>query len=156
MGYNLLINGVYWGYNPLTNHLDTKFLGHPRMGFPKPSRRFASWAKDGTKHESEWRNDERHGPGCSAVGTSLVSPEWACELCGKSMWKPMWKYNMLVFCLVEFQIYLHYVNTVMMYSFEEVFSVWIVFKIPKIPQTHEVFFVGTPPNTEPLGFIYIE
>ena len=20
MGYNLLINGVYWGYNPLTNH----------------------------------------------------------------------------------------------------------------------------------------
>ena len=21
MGYNLLINGVYWGYNPLTNHL---------------------------------------------------------------------------------------------------------------------------------------
>ena len=23
MGYNLLINGVYWGYNPLTNHLLT-------------------------------------------------------------------------------------------------------------------------------------
>ena len=21
MGYNLLITGVYWGYNPLTNHL---------------------------------------------------------------------------------------------------------------------------------------
>ena len=21
MGYNLLINRVYWGYNPLTNHL---------------------------------------------------------------------------------------------------------------------------------------
>ena len=21
MGYNLLINGVYWSYNPLTNHL---------------------------------------------------------------------------------------------------------------------------------------
>ena len=26
MGYNLLINGVYWGYNPLTN-----FLGHLRQ-----------------------------------------------------------------------------------------------------------------------------
>ena len=23
MGYNQLINGVYWGYNPLTNHLLT-------------------------------------------------------------------------------------------------------------------------------------
>ena len=23
MGYNLLLNGVYWGYNPLTNHLLT-------------------------------------------------------------------------------------------------------------------------------------
>ena len=23
MGYNLLINGGYWGYNPLTNHLLT-------------------------------------------------------------------------------------------------------------------------------------
>ena len=23
MGYNILINGVYWGYNPLTNHLLT-------------------------------------------------------------------------------------------------------------------------------------
>ena len=21
MGYNLLINGIYWGYNPFTNHL---------------------------------------------------------------------------------------------------------------------------------------
>ena len=25
MGYNLLINGVYWGYNPLTNHLLTSW-----------------------------------------------------------------------------------------------------------------------------------
>ncbi len=23
MAYNLLMNGVYWGYNPLTNHLLT-------------------------------------------------------------------------------------------------------------------------------------
>ena len=23
MGYNLPINGIYWGYNPLTNHLLT-------------------------------------------------------------------------------------------------------------------------------------
>ena len=35
MGYNLLINGVYWGYNPLTNHLLTSWdiqvhpLSHP-------------------------------------------------------------------------------------------------------------------------------
>ena len=21
MGYNLLVNGIHWGYNPLTNHL---------------------------------------------------------------------------------------------------------------------------------------
>ena len=25
MGYNLLIYGVYWGYNPLTNHLLTSW-----------------------------------------------------------------------------------------------------------------------------------
>ena len=25
MGYNLLTNGVYWGYNPLTNHLLTSW-----------------------------------------------------------------------------------------------------------------------------------
>ena len=25
MGYNLPINGVYWGYNPLTNHLLTSW-----------------------------------------------------------------------------------------------------------------------------------
>ncbi len=25
MGYNLLIKGVYWGYNPLTNHLLTSW-----------------------------------------------------------------------------------------------------------------------------------
>ena len=25
MGYNLLVNGVYWGYNPLTNHLLTSW-----------------------------------------------------------------------------------------------------------------------------------
>ena len=25
MGYNLLINGVYWGYNPLTTHLLTSW-----------------------------------------------------------------------------------------------------------------------------------
>ena len=25
MGYNLLINGVYWGYNPVTNHLPTSW-----------------------------------------------------------------------------------------------------------------------------------
>ena len=25
MGCNLLINGVYWGYNPLTNHLLTSW-----------------------------------------------------------------------------------------------------------------------------------
>ncbi len=29
LGYNLLISGVYWGYNPLSNHLYTNFLGHP-------------------------------------------------------------------------------------------------------------------------------
>ena len=31
MGYNLLINGICWGYNPLTNPLlsFTNFLGHP-------------------------------------------------------------------------------------------------------------------------------
>ena len=29
MGYNLLINGVYWGYNPLILTFDPNFLGHP-------------------------------------------------------------------------------------------------------------------------------
>ena len=26
--YNLLLNGVYWGYNPFTT-IDPNFLGHP-------------------------------------------------------------------------------------------------------------------------------
>ncbi len=29
MGYNLVINGVYWGYNPLILTFDPNFLGHP-------------------------------------------------------------------------------------------------------------------------------
>ena len=28
-GYNLLKNGVYWGYNPLILTIDPNFLGHP-------------------------------------------------------------------------------------------------------------------------------
>ena len=28
MGYNLLVNGIYWDHNPLTNPF-TNFLGHP-------------------------------------------------------------------------------------------------------------------------------
>ena len=35
MGYNLLINGEYWGYNPLTNHLlsswDIQVLFYPNL-----------------------------------------------------------------------------------------------------------------------------
>ena len=34
MGYNLLKNGVYWGYNPLILTVDPNFLGHPSMEFP--------------------------------------------------------------------------------------------------------------------------
>ena len=26
MAYNLVTNGIYWGYNPLTNHLQTSDL----------------------------------------------------------------------------------------------------------------------------------
>ena len=29
MGYNLLINGVYWGYSPPILTIDPNFLGHP-------------------------------------------------------------------------------------------------------------------------------
>ena len=29
MGYNLLIKGVYWDYNPLILTIDPNFLGHP-------------------------------------------------------------------------------------------------------------------------------
>ena len=29
MGYNLLINRVYWGYNPRIQTIDPNFLGHP-------------------------------------------------------------------------------------------------------------------------------
>ena len=32
MGYNLLIYGVYWGYNPLTNLLPTSWDIQVRMG----------------------------------------------------------------------------------------------------------------------------
>ena len=31
MAYNLLVNGVYWGYNPLSNLLITNFMGHPSI-----------------------------------------------------------------------------------------------------------------------------
>ena len=30
--YHLLINGVYWGYNPLILTFDPNFMGHPSMG----------------------------------------------------------------------------------------------------------------------------
>ena len=35
MGYNLLINGIYWDYNPLILTIDPNFVGHPRRKFPK-------------------------------------------------------------------------------------------------------------------------
>ena len=35
MGYNLLINGVYWGYTPLTNHLLTSWDIQAVAGFSK-------------------------------------------------------------------------------------------------------------------------
>ena len=31
MGYNLLIHGIYWGYNPRSKLLITNFLRHPSM-----------------------------------------------------------------------------------------------------------------------------
>ncbi len=31
MGYNLLINVVYWAYNPLILTIDPNFLGHPSI-----------------------------------------------------------------------------------------------------------------------------
>ena len=30
--FHLLINGVYWGYNPLILTIDPNFLGHPSVG----------------------------------------------------------------------------------------------------------------------------
>ncbi len=33
-GHNLLINGVYWGYNPLILTFDPNFLGHPSWDLP--------------------------------------------------------------------------------------------------------------------------
>ena len=35
MGYNLLIHGVYWGYNPLILTFDPNFLGHPSTDWLK-------------------------------------------------------------------------------------------------------------------------
>ena len=39
MGHNLLINGIYWGYNPFTNHLlssrDIQVSVFIRVGSPK-------------------------------------------------------------------------------------------------------------------------
>ena len=38
--YNLLINGVCWGYNPLILAIDPNFLGHPsREGMELHQRR---------------------------------------------------------------------------------------------------------------------
>ena len=31
MGYNLPVNGVYWGYNPLILTIDPNFLEHPSI-----------------------------------------------------------------------------------------------------------------------------
>ena len=30
--FHLLINGIYWGYNPLILTIDPNFVGHPRRG----------------------------------------------------------------------------------------------------------------------------
>ena len=47
MGYNLPVNGVYWGYNLLTNLLYTNFLGHPSRNHPfyikEDDLRILSW-----------------------------------------------------------------------------------------------------------------
>ena len=52
MGYNLLINGVYWGYNPVTNHWFSSWdiqamniqaqqnLEGERLRFPKHSQKY--------------------------------------------------------------------------------------------------------------------
>ena len=40
MGYNLLINGVYWGYNPLTNHLLTSWDIQVKSRSFAPQERF--------------------------------------------------------------------------------------------------------------------
>ena len=37
MGYNLLTNGVYWGYNPLILTIDPNFLGHPSTCLGDPN-----------------------------------------------------------------------------------------------------------------------
>ena len=63
MGYNLLINGVYWGYNPLTNHLLT------------------SW--DIQVHNQE-ETSKKHGPGDSSRDLfDFLSPSW------RSLKKPL-------------------------------------------------------------------
>ena len=46
MGYNLLINGVYWGYNPLTNLLLTSWAY--QLGSP-PSQDASHMAAGGAK-----------------------------------------------------------------------------------------------------------
>ena len=36
IGYSLLINGIYWGYNPLILTIDPNFLGHPSTNYHEP------------------------------------------------------------------------------------------------------------------------
>ena len=53
MGYNLLTNGVYWGYNPLPNHLLTSwdilvehFLSEKKPSFHPDDSRFTQMIED--------------------------------------------------------------------------------------------------------------
>ena len=45
VGYNLLVNGVYWGYNPFTNHLLTSWDIQVGDGTPLDLSHFAKTPK---------------------------------------------------------------------------------------------------------------
>ena len=64
MGYNLLINGIYWGYNPLTNHLLT------------------SWDIQVGAHFVEFDHSQIHGHG-------IFTDPWMVEL----LWDQLGKYT---------------------------------------------------------------
>ena len=69
MGYNLLINGIYWGYNPLILTIDPNFLGHPSKS---KDGRLSRWKKPSYQgqqpsKEREWPPDGVESPGSALV-----------------------------------------------------------------------------------------
>ena len=69
--FHLLINGVYWGYNPLILTIDPNFLGHPSVG---DFGAFTSLKMNGMEPNNHPIKKENHLPSTSIFWVQNVIP----------------------------------------------------------------------------------